>query len=127
MLLRAWRLAGLAAALGLMSVSAHAGQTPPSAAPQAAPGPLITYTVEQLATAPLPPAVQQQLKPLNTLKACEDLLKANYIAFNWRRVDVTTDKMNPDFARQLAALPPGEVFVVPTAQGVTINVIVGKR
>jgi len=78
---RSWRLAGLAAVLAAMSPQADAAPAPPAAPPAAAPqapaGPVITYTVEQLATAPLPPAVQEQLKPLNTLKACEDLLKAN--------------------------------------------------
>jgi len=98
-----------------------------AAAPAAPAAAGVIYTVEQLQTAPLPPGVEKQLGPLHSLKAVEDLLKANYIAFNWRRVDVRSSQLDPQLAGRIASLPPGEVFIIPSTQGVSINVIVGRR
>jgi hypothetical protein len=121
--MRSSHVMALAATLAL----ACGGVQAAPAAAAGSPAPAVTYILEQLQTGPLPPGVQRQLPPLHTLKDVEDLLKANYIAFNWRRVDVASTQLNPELARQIAALPPGEVFIVPTTRGVSMNVIVGRR
>ena len=123
--------AGLVAVLALASAAAPASSVSAAAAVPPTPSaqalhPVI-YTLEQLRTGPLPLQIVQRLGPIHTLRDAEDLLKENQIAFGWRTVDVSSGVMPPDLARQIAALPPKEVFVVNTAEGATISVVVRQR
>jgi hypothetical protein len=106
----------------LLVMAAGAG----TAAIAQTPAPVV-YTVEQLRTGPIAPEVQQQMMPLHTLAAIENLLKANGISFAWTIADVRTDTLPPQIAQTLAALPPKEVFVIPGAGGVIIGVIIARR
>jgi hypothetical protein len=105
-------------------MAAGMGSAAVAQAPAKAP---VTYTIEQLRTAPLPPAIQQQMVPLHTLTEIESLLKANRIAFAWAVSDLSADALAPETASQIAALPPREVFVIPATNGVVIGVIIGRR
>ena len=111
---------GLVAAL----VLAMAGTT--AIAQPAAPAPAI-YTIEQLRTGPLANELQQQMIPLHTLGAVEDLLKRNKVSFAWTVADVRVDTLPAEAFRQLSALPPKEVFVMPGSGGVLIGVILAKK
>jgi hypothetical protein len=106
------------------AMAAGVGTAAMARAPAQAP---VTYTIEQLRTGPLTPAMQQQMVPLHTLAEVESLLKANRIAFAWTVGDLRADALAPETASQIAALPPREVFVIPAANGVVIGVIIGRR
>jgi hypothetical protein len=105
---------------------ARAAPPVPKAAPTAPIAPAI-YVIDLLATGALPADVTQKIKPLNTLQAVEDLLKANSVPFAWRRFEANSQTMDQGFAQQLAALPPKEVFVLPHGDGWYIGVIIGSR
>jgi len=107
--------------------SARAQVASPPAAASAAPPGRITYLLEQIVTGPLPPEMKPKMVPLHRLGDVEELLKREQIQFAWHRTEINSDQINPQLAQQIAALPPGEVFVVPAERGVTINVIVGRR
>jgi hypothetical protein len=85
------------------------------------------YTLEQLRTAALPVQIQQKIGPLHTLHDVEDLLKENLIPFGWRTIEISSGLMPPDIARQIAALPPKEVFVINGPEGATISVVIRQR
>lgn len=106
----------------LLAMAAGAG----TAAIAQTPAPVV-YTIEQLRTGPLASELQQQMIPLHTLSAVEDLLKKNRITFGWTIADLRVDTLPPEAAQQLAALPPKEVFVMPGANGVLIGVIIAQR
>ena len=89
--------------------------------------PIKIYVVEQVMTAKLPPEVLKQMEPLKTLRQVEELLKANSIAYAWRKADLNTAALPPTVLQQIEALPPGEVFVLPTGNNLTMNVIIGRR
>ncbi len=75
----------------------------------------------QIRTGALPPAVVQQMQPLKTLPEIEALLTANKVRFqkgNFRFDPLSTD---PRLSSQIAKLPMGEVFVVPTGQFLAIS------
>jgi hypothetical protein len=55
------------------------------------------------------------------------MLKAGRIPFAWRVGEISTAKIPPDLAKQLAALPPGEPFVIPQGQAVMMGVILSAR
>jgi hypothetical protein len=121
------RRSGLVAALLAALVAAAASGAGTAAMAQAPAKAAITYTIEQLRTGPLTPEIQQQMVPMHTLAAVEALLKANKIAFAWIIGDVSSDSLPPETASQIAALPPKEVFVAPSANGFVIGVIIGQR
>jgi hypothetical protein len=108
-----------------------AAQTRPAARPApAAPGAVkrVIYRMETLQTGELSPEVLEKLKPLNTLAECEAVLKAADMPFTWGKAEYDSDVIGPAFVRQLEALPPGEVFVVPRQGGGTlIGVIIGRH
>ncbi|MBS0332390.1 MAG: hypothetical protein JSS35_06450 [Proteobacteria bacterium] len=104
--------------------SAPAGQ--PGVMPL--PPPAVIYTMEQIAIQQMTPELQQALQPLNTLQQVEDALKVRGVPFMWRRAEVNSAGLPPDFARQLAALPPHEVFVAPQGRGgAVMGTIVQQR
>jgi hypothetical protein len=114
------------AALPAAAAAQAATTVPPRAAPAPAP-PGKTYILEQVVTGKLPQPLLDQMKPLKTLRQVEELLKANSVAYGWRKVEMNTTTLQPDALRQIDALPPGEVFVIPTGESLTMNVIVGRR
>ncbi|MGZ5948192.1 MAG: hypothetical protein ACXWKV_16600 [Caulobacteraceae bacterium] len=130
-----------AAALAWTAPAADAApkphKPPPARQPQAVPAPpaaeppRVVYSVEQLVTGALPPTVQTQLGPLHTLREVEDLLKAYDIAFKWNKIELRSAELQPDMVKQIDALPPGEVFVVPQGQPLgqimVFNVILRTR
>jgi hypothetical protein len=117
----------------------HQSHPPPAAGGgYASPGlsaptadPHVIYALEQLVTGQIPPELQAQMAPLHTLRDVEDLLKANNIAFKWGKAEIRSSILQPELLRQITALPPGEVFVVPQGsppgQTMTFNVILGTR
>jgi len=93
--------------------------------------PHVIYALEQLVTGPIPREVLERLGPLRTLREVEDLLKTNSIAFKWDRVQMHSSAVPAELIKQITALPPGEVFVVPQGsprgQIMIFNVILGTR
>lgn len=116
-------LALIAAAMLATGPAAQGQPNPPPAAAQ----PPVIYIMEQLRTGALPPELVQKLGPLNTLAEVETLLKANRIGFAWGVVEVASETMPPEWMKQLNALKPAEVFVIPAPNGTLIGVIVGRR
>ena len=83
--------------------------------------------MEQLRTGPLSPEIQQRMTPMNTIQEVEALLKANRIEFAWRMVEVANTALPPDLARQIAAMKPTDVYLIPSANGALIGAIVSQR
>ena len=103
--------------------SAPAGQ--PGVMPL--PPPPVIYTMEQIAVPQFTAELRDALAPVHSLQAAEEVLKVRGIPFGWRRVEVNSGALDPNLARQLAALPPHEVIIVPQAQGATMATIVQQR
>jgi hypothetical protein len=118
----------LAAALAAASAAVAAAQAPPPP-PAAGTTPLhaVIYEADILRTGPLAPELVQKLGPIHTLQGVEDLLKQNRIAFAWAHGEMKSGTMPADFAKQMDALPPGEVFVAQQGQGWVMGVITGKH
>jgi hypothetical protein len=93
--------------------------------------PHVIYALEQLVTGAIPSEVIAKLAPLRSLREVEDLLKTNNIAFKWDRVQMHSSAVPPKIIKQMTALPPGEVFVVPQGsppgQIMVFNVILATR
>lgn len=80
------------------------------------------YLVDRIQTAAPPgPAVLKALEPTKTLEEAAKVLDDNKITY--RRAPVAVDALAtpPAFAQILGKLPPGEVFVIPSGGGVSIN------
>jgi hypothetical protein len=120
------RLPGLfaAVAVAMAGVGTAAMAQPPAPAPVPAP---VIYTIEQLRTGPVAKEITDQMGPMHSLVAVENLLKANRISFAWTIADISADKLPPAMVSQIAALPPKEVFVISGTGGVLVGVIVGQR
>ncbi len=85
------------------------------------------FTVEQVVVPSISQAALKQMQPLTSLEQIEVLLDRNKIPH--RRATGALDGamgQADEFAR-IAALPAGEVFVVPAATGVLVNQIRGTR
>jgi hypothetical protein len=116
------------AAAPVLALAAAFAAAPALAQSAAAPAPPPTiYLMDQLVTGPVPGPVLQQMEPLHTLDAVEALLKANKIEFVWREVEITSTQIAPEVLRQLAAVPPHEVFIGPQGQGWIMSVILSSR
>ena len=85
------------------------------------------YVVDQIVTAPIPPAVLQRMQPLKTLPEVEALLKASGIQHQQAVATIDGASADPDMMTRIAQLPPGEVFVVPNQAGFLINQIRDQR
>jgi hypothetical protein len=121
-------LAGLALACAGLAAGSAAAQAPAAPLPSTLwPAIPVTYTMEQIRTGPMAADVQQKIAPLNTMTEVEALLKANRIEFVWRIAELKSDTMPPDLARQIAALKPNEVFLVPTPQAVVIGTVIARH
>ncbi len=105
--------------------AAAASQEPPPVAQPAEPATI--YLMDQLVTGALPEVVLDEMKPLNTLDEVEALLKRHRLPFAWREAEVSSANINPQIAKQVAQLPPHEVFVAPQGPGWMISVVLSSR
>ncbi len=71
------------------------------------------------------PALQAKLKPVKTLPEVEAVLNAAGIKFERGSTQLDTAVLPPPIAARIAALPPGEPFVVPQNGQIVVNVIRG--
>jgi hypothetical protein len=119
-------MVAVACAVGLIPGLAGGQVRPAGPAPGAVKR--VIYRLETLQTTGLTPDVVEKLRPLNTLAECEAVLKAADMPFTWGKAEYDSDVIGPAFVRQLEALPPNEVFIVPRQGGGTlIGVIIGRR
>jgi hypothetical protein len=126
----------LAGAFGPAEASPKPHKSPPGgyippAPPAPATNPHLIYALEQLMTGSIPQELLVKLEPIHTLQGVEDLLKASNIAFRWGKMEMRSSDLSPEIIRQLTALPPGEVFVVPQGSPpghiMVFNVILSTR
>lgn len=77
--------------------------------------------LDQVRSGPVPDALTPQIKALNTLEDIEALLTSEGISFERRKGSLDSRALGPQLAAVIAALPPGEVFVIPGQGVVTFN------
>ena len=87
------------------------------------------FTLDQIAFAgPIDAAAAKRLMPLKTLTEVEQELTTDGVKYQRRAAALDSLSVPPALLKQITALPPGEVFVVPSGGGVlTANVITGSR
>jgi hypothetical protein len=124
-------LLAVLAAMAMATPLAAQPRQPPARTPNVLTAPPVipnrVYVVEQVVTAKLPAELLKQIEPLKTLRQIEELLKANSIPYAWRKADMNSAALPPEVMQLIDKLPPGEVFVLPMANNLTMNVIVGRR
>lgn len=69
------------------------------------------------------PALQSKLKPAKTMADVEAVLKSSGIAYQAGKTQIDTATLPPPIAARIAALPPGEPFLIPQGGQVIVNVI----
>ncbi len=67
-----------------------------------------------------------QLAAAHTLKQAMDILKQAHVPYVQARATLRPGNLPADISAQIAALPPGEPFVLPDGDFISINVIVGR-
>lgn len=86
------------------------------------------YLLDVLRLTGQPPAnLAQILEPANTLAEAEAALKANNIPYERGASQADSLAIPPEIATQIAALKPGQAFVLPTNGAVTVNAIRASR
>lgn len=85
------------------------------------------FLVDQLGVPNAPPAVVKAMEPLKTLPAIAALLESRKVPF--QRASGAVDALATDAAmvQRIAALPPGEPFVITNGGGVVVNQVRGTR
>lgn len=84
--------------------------------------------IDQIEFAPPANAAKlREFEPLKTLGDIEQKLAADGTQFRRKPAALDSLGINPAVLKQILALPPGEVFIVPTGRGLTANVITGSR
>lgn len=82
------------------------------------------YTIEQVVFPPPSSADKlKQFAPLKTLDQLTAKLAADGIQFRRAPSQIDTAALPPEIAGKIAALPPQEMFILPTQQGLTANII----
>ena len=82
------------------------------------------YTLDQIVFQAAPDAgLEAKLKPARTMAEVEAVLKASGIAIQRGTTQLDTAALPPPVAARIAALPPGEPFLVPQNGQVVVNVI----
>jgi EpsD family peptidyl-prolyl cis-trans isomerase len=82
------------------------------------------YSIEQIVfPPPSSPDKYKQFAPLKTLDQLAAKLTADGIQFRRAPTQLDTVALPPEIAGKIAALPPAEMFILPTQQGLTANVI----
>ena len=69
------------------------------------------------------PSLEAKLKPAKTMADVEAVLKGAAIPFQRGTTQLDTASLPPAIATRIAALPPGEPFLVPQKGQVVVNVI----
>ncbi|KTF67432.1 MULTISPECIES: EpsD family peptidyl-prolyl cis-trans isomerase [unclassified Sphingomonas] len=85
------------------------------------------YTVEQILFAP--PTSNEKLRefaPLKTLDQLAAKLGADGIQFRRSNTQIDSAELPPEIGAKIAGLPAAEMFILPTQQGLTANVITGS-
>jgi EpsD family peptidyl-prolyl cis-trans isomerase len=86
------------------------------------------FTVDQVRTnRPPDAALIEALKPLNSLDDVETLLQRQHIEYHRVTTDLDVLALDPKTAASISALPPNEVFVIPTGGAVLISQIKQSR
>ena len=67
------------------------------------------------------PKLIAELRPLNTMESISSLLQSRNIPFRAGKDRLDALAVDPAMVDQIVKLPPGEVFVVPTGNLLTIN------
>ena len=82
------------------------------------------YQLDQLSfPATNDPALVEKLKPAKTMEQVEAVLNAAGIKFQRGTAQLDTAMIAPQIASRIAALPPGEPFLVPQNGQVIVNVV----
>lgn len=82
------------------------------------------YQLDQLIfTAANDPALQAKLKPVKTLPEVESVLTSSGIKFKRGSAQLDSAMLPAPIASRIAALPPGEPFVVPQNGQIVVSVI----
>lgn len=92
-------------------------------------GPTVeVWQVDQVRLAPdTPPRKLAALEPDHSMEAVVKRLTAMGVPFTRTRAGLLPDRMPPALRDQISRLPPGEPFVIPGRDYISINVIVGRR
>lgn len=80
------------------------------------------FAVEQIRVAGThDKALLAKLRPLASLDETEQLLNAQGIRFHRGEGSIDALQSPPEMVRQLLELPPGEIFILPGPDGLTVN------
>lgn len=86
------------------------------------------FVVDQIRTPrPADPRLLERLRPLNTMEEVASLLRAENMPFQRGGDTIDAVGTDPNVVRQMVALPPAEVFVIPLPGGLLINEIKETR
>lgn len=86
------------------------------------------FAIDQIEFAPPADAAKlQEFKPLKTLAEIEQKLTAEGTPYQRKPTALDSVGVNPSVLKQIVALPPGEVFIVPNGRALTANVITEAR
>ncbi|MBB6123251.1 EpsD family peptidyl-prolyl cis-trans isomerase [Sphingobium subterraneum] len=85
------------------------------------------YMLDQLVF-PMPSdlSVLKGLQGTKTLGQVQDQLKSRNIAFDMKKAEMDSAQVPSAAMKQILALPPGEPFIVPAGNVVTVSVITGS-
>jgi hypothetical protein len=67
------------------------------------------------------PALGRALGPANTFEAVEGVLRERHTTYTRSVEQLDTLRADPRLSAKIAELPPGELFVLPIGNGVSIN------
>jgi len=81
------------------------------------------FVVDQIRMPRLDPGMLKALEPLKTLEAIEGVLKANNVPYQRAPASLDSVGADPRLVDQIVKLPAGEVFVIPSGNGLTVNQI----
>lgn len=81
------------------------------------------FVVDQIIVRSVTPQLAKALEPVKSLAEAQQILAAAKVPSNSTTGVIDTLTIPPAAAKQIAALPPGEVFIIPSNDGVRINVI----
>jgi EpsD family peptidyl-prolyl cis-trans isomerase len=80
------------------------------------------YLADQLRLPTVPdPALGRALGPANTFEAVEGVLRERHTTYTRSVEQLDTLRADPRLSAKIAELPPGELFVLPIGNGVSIN------
>lgn len=79
------------------------------------------FVVDQIMVPGIPPELVKQMEPLKTLAEVRALLQQNKVPHQNGVATIDGAAVDPEMVGKIAALPPGEVFVVRSGRGIAIN------